>query len=389
MARYEKYKPTNIEWLPELPDQWKISKAKYYFKYTTGFTPPTGQEEFYNEGIIWITIADMNKKIIDESSTTLSKLAIEKYKPDLSIKGSLLYSFKLSVGKVAFAGKDLYTNEAIISILPNEKYDIRYFYYSLPEQLLKNANENIYGAKMLNQELIRNAIITFPPKATQTAIGNYLDKKTAQIDKLIGNKQQLIELLKEERTAIINEAVSGEGKGWEWKKLKYVAKLKSGETITGDDIKPDGEYLVFGGNGIRGYTSKFTHKGNYVLIGRQGALCGNINYASGEFFASEHAIVSSIINDDNYIWLGELLRNMNLNQYSLASAQPGLSVERIQNLSVLVPPIIDQNEIVAHIQTSSGRIDSTINIIDQEIQLLQEYKTALISEAVTGKIKVA
>ena len=80
-------------------------------------------------------------------------------------------------------------------------------------------------------------------------------------------------------------------KNWEVKKLKYVASLKSGDSITSNNIKDEGIYPVYGGNGLRGYTSNYTHSGKYILIGRQGALCGNINYASNEFWASEHAVV--------------------------------------------------------------------------------------------------
>lgn len=126
--------------------------------------------------------------------------------------------------------------------------------------------------------------------------------------------------------------------GWRMKKLKYVASLKSGESITSDEIADSGEYPVYGGNGLRGYTSKYTHSGHYVLIGRQGALCGNVNYASGRFWASEHAVVASIRDEVDVTWLGELLRAMDLNQYSQSAAQPGIAVDVIGNLELPVPP---------------------------------------------------
>ncbi|HAB51236.1 MAG TPA: hypothetical protein DCE80_03510 [Ignavibacteriales bacterium] len=167
-----------------------------------------------------------------------------------------------------------------------------------------------------------------------------------------------------------------------------MAKLKSGESITSDNIREADEYAVYGGNGLRGYTSTYTHDGDYILIGRQGALCGNINYAFGKFFASEHAVVVTRFNDEHIFWLGELLRSMNLNQYSISAAQPGLSVERIQNLSIPYPQIDEQELIGKHIETETKRIDNTISKIEREIELLQEYRTALISEVVTGKIDV-
>jgi len=97
---------------------------------------------------------------------------------------------------------------------------------------------------------------------------------------------------------------------WTVKKLAFLASLKSGDSITPDDIKEDGPYPVYGGNGLRGYTDRFTHDGEYALIGRQGALCGNINYAKGEFWASEHAVVVAPREEIAVRWLGELLRAM-------------------------------------------------------------------------------
>ena len=105
---------------------------------------------------------------------------------------------------------------------------------------------------------------------------------------------------------------------WNVCALKRVVGMQSGESITGESIEDVGEYSVFGGNGLRGYTGTYTHEGHYVLIGRQGALCGNINYGTGRFWASEHAVVVTPLRDVHVTWLGELLRAMNLNQYSVA-----------------------------------------------------------------------
>ena len=104
---------------------------------------------------------------------------------------------------------------------------------------------------------------------------------------------------------------------WKVMSLKWLASLRSGNAITSEDIEASGENPVFGGNGLRGYTGTYTHDGEYVLIGRQGALCGNINYASGRFWASEHAVVVAPRKPVNVRWLGELLRFMNLNQHSV------------------------------------------------------------------------
>ena len=167
-----------------------------------------------------------------------------------------------------------------------------------------------------------------------------------------------------------------------------MANLRSGNNIVSEQIKEFGKYPVYGGNGLRGYFSEFTHDGNHVLIGRQGAYCGNIKYGNGKFWASEHAVVVSPLVHFEMLYLGELLRTMNLGQYSVSAAQPGLAVDLIKNLTIPFPPLEEQSTIVRHIETECTRIDSKKTKTEKLIELLTEYRTALISEVVTGKIKV-
>jgi len=406
MKPYPEYKDSGVQWLEEIPVSWSVKKLKYMTAFQTGWTPPTKNPEYFIGSNVWVTITDLNRKFISDSIQKISDEAVKIARMAITPKGSLMYSFKLSLGKVAFANRDLYTNEAIISIKPQNDIDLNYLYYCLPSQLLNNANENIYGAKILNQELMRNTFLVFSSLPEQKQIAKYLNHKTAKIDAVIEKKKRLIELLKEERTAVINQAVTkgldpnvpmkdsgiewlGEvPEHWEVKKLKFVASLKSGNSITSESIEAEGAFPVYGGNGLRGYYSLYTHEGEYVLIGRQGALCGNINYASGKFWASEHAVVATLTPEHLVNWFGELLRIMNLNQYSQSAAQPGLAVDGINNLYVPVPLKSEQKQIVQYMEKETTRIDSIISTSEKEIDLLQEYRTALISEVVTGKIDV-
>jgi type I restriction enzyme S subunit len=171
--------------------------------------------------------------------------------------------------------------------------------------------------------------------------------------------------------------------GWKVKKLKWLASLQSGDFITSESIKDEGKYPVFGGNGLRGFAEGFTHEGRYALIGRQGALCGNINYSAGQFWASEHAVVVSPSERVNTTWLGELLRSMNLNQYSIASAQPGLAVERVTDLYVPVPSLAEQEIISELLDRETTRIDGLVSRKTRFIELLREKRRALITHAVT------
>jgi type I restriction enzyme S subunit len=258
----------------------------------------------------------------------------------------------------------------------------------------------------LTGEKLRLFRFPCPPCAEQTAIASFLDRETAKIDELVAEQRRLIELLKEKRQAVISHAITKglnphapmKPSGIEWLgdvpehwdviPLKRIVSLDSGDAIAGENIEDSGEFPVFGGNGVRGYTSSFTHEGSYVVIGRQGALCGNINYANGRFWATEHAVVATPLKLLDVFWLGEMLRSMNLNQYSISAAQPGLSMEMIGNLRTVLAPIDDQMNVSNYLGDATNKIDALTAEAQRAIDLLQERRTALISAAVTGKIDV-
>ena len=126
--------------------------------------------------------------------------------------------------------------------------------------------------------------------------------------------------------------------------------LKAGKSIKSSDIKEsfdDGLYPCYGGNGKRGYVSSYSHDGTYNLIGRQGALCGNVNIAHGKFYATEHAVVVTPKEQINPIWLYFALSGMNLNQYARGVAQPGLAVNQLEQLPFAIPSMDLQEQFVS------------------------------------------
>ena len=128
--------------------------------------------------------------------------------------------------------------------------------------------------------------------------------------------------------------------------MDQLVDMRAGHFISAASLSnlPHGGNKVpcFGDNGIRGYVDRKTHSGDYVLIGRQGALCGNVHRIEGDFYATEHAVVAKPRDGVNKDWLFHFLTKMNLNQYATKSAQPGLSVERISRLVVPLPSVGEQ-----------------------------------------------
>ena len=148
-------------------------------------------------------------------------------------------------------------------------------------------------------------------------------------------------------------------------------KNKKSELIK--DVFTDGLYPCYGGNGIRGYVEDYTHSGIYCIIGRQGAQCGNVQIAEGEFYATEHAVVVTPLTDVNSIWLFHALTQMNLNQYARGAAQPGLAVNQLEILPFSLPSIASQTQfalIAEQADKSKFELKQCIENIDKVIKSL-------------------
>lgn len=154
------------------------------------------------------------------------------------------------------------------------------------------------------------------------------------------------------------------------------AVFKSGNGITSANINQEGMYPVYGGNGIRGFTNTYTHDGVYVLIGRQGALCGNVRVISGKNYVSEHAIAVQANESNSTEWIGYLLDSMNLNSLSESSAQPGLSAKKLKELIVSVPCLGEQLKIAEFLKD----IDFKINICRNKRDALKRLKRAFMQK---------
>ncbi len=181
---------------------------------------------------------------------------------------------------------------------------------------------------------------------------------------------------------------------WCWCRLKDIFFMQAGKTISSSKIfeirANENPYPCFGGNGLRGYVSNYNKEGSYPIIGRQGALCGCINIATGKFYATEHAVVVDCFDICNYQWASWFLIALNLNQYATATAQPGLAVNKIETVLIPLPPLAVQNAIVAKLEQVLLLADAYENAILQKEELKSalpdKVKKAILQEAITGKL---
>ena len=162
---------------------------------------------------------------------------------------------------------------------------------------------------------------------------------------------------------------------WEQRKLGEVAsEFQSGEFISATEITENGDYPVYGGNGLRGYANRYNHEGFYALIGRQGALCGNVNCADGKAYFTEHAVAVQANQCNDTGFLVYLLSRMNLGQYSGQSAQPGLAVSTLKEVETLLPSKHEQYRIGSLLKD----LDSLITLHQRKLELLRNIKKSLL-----------
>ena len=419
MKKYDEYKDSGVAWIGEVPRHWEVIKLKYKYHFQTGATPNTGKKENFEGELKWANISDLNGSVVYDTTKHINKEAASKCSMNISPKGSLMYSFKLSVGTVAFCGEDMYTNEAIASFIP-QKNDLKYLFYCAPIFIIHNANRNIYNAPLLNQELIKNALICLPSLNEQTAIATYLDTHCAKIDNLISIQQKRIALLQELKQSVITHAVTkglnpnvemkqsgvewiGDvPKHWEVLRGKYALSILSGFPFDSQkfEFEDNGVYMpLIRIRDINGSSTEVYYSGSYpiesvvktgeVLIGMDGDF--NISKWKGTNALLNQRVCklredSSMNTHYAFYMLSSPLKAINSVTY--ATTVKHLSVYDIYNAFIPVPPISEQTAIASYLDHKCATIDTSISNAQHQIDLLQEYKQSLITEVVTGKRKV-
>ena len=423
---YPEYMDSGVDWLGEIPASWEVQPLKYLATFSTGWTPPTGREDLYGGEHLWANISDLGPRVLDKTEKTISDAAIREVRLRIVDAGSLLFSFKLSVGRVSIAGVNMYTNEAIAAFSPSSLIDTGYLFWAAPVLIPRNAQDNIYGAPLLNGERIANAKLLRPIPSEQRAIAAFLDRETAKIDALVATKKRLIELLQEKRTALITSAVtrgidqnvpmkdSGvEWLGkipahWEVKKLKRLCLVRRGASP-----RPIEDPVYFDDNGEYAWVriADVTASERYLEMTPQKlSVLGkskSVPLEPGELFLSIAATVGKPIVTrikccihDGFVYFVGLQENREEYMYYLFSCgeaykglgklgtQLNLNTDTIGDIYVPVPRSEEQLAIVQFLDRTTATIDILIARIRQAIDHLREFRTALISAAVTGKIDV-
>ena len=280
----------------------------------------------------------------------------------------------------------------VAKVLP--QYDVDYIYYCVEAHNVQHQirrKTKGAGQATITVEDIREFEIPLPPIEVQREIVRMLDSYTESVVEL--QRQLTAELTaRKAQYSHYRDKLLSYTSTAQMEKLGDTCEMKAGKAITSglisDECTEETPIKCYGGNGVRGYVKNANENGSYPIIGRQGALCGNVKYAEGQFYATEHAVVVKPKEKYNPRFLYHLLTNMNLNQYKSAGAQPGLAVKNIAELVVPVPPLDVQNRIV-NVLDNFEKICSDLNIgLPAEIEARQKqyeyYRDKLLTFAETG-----
>lgn len=218
--------------------------------------------------------------------------------------------------------------------------------------------------------ILKNFLIPVPPLSEQERIVAELDCLSSIIEKQKEQFKELDNLAQSIFYNMFGDPITNE-KGWKVKKLGEACSLKAGKSIKASELSEtyeEGLFPCYGGNGVRGYIRKISHTGFFPIIGRQGALCGNVSFASNTFYATEHAVVVSPVIKTFPIWLYYMLKMMNLNRYAQGVAQPGISVSIINKVDIIQPPLSMQQQFAEKIEA----IEKQKELIKQTLKDLEE-----------------
>ena len=177
--------------------------------------------------------------------------------------------------------------------------------------------------------------------------------------------------------------------GWAWCRLRNICMMSAGKAKPTAYIKTEpfeGSFECYGGNGVRGYIDEYNYEGTYSIVGRQGALCGNINIASGKFYATEHAVVTTLFSGIDFFWNNYILEALELNKYATGAAQPGLSVANVLNILIAIPPAYEQIQIAKRINSSLENVSVIIAKKTQLQETIIQCKSKILDLAIRGKL---
>jgi type I restriction enzyme S subunit len=426
------HKSSGVAWLGEVPAHWTRQRLKYLVQFVSGGTPDTARLEYWGGTIPWVSPKDMKSMMLIDTEDHITEPALVESATSAVSEGTVLLVVRSGILRhtipVAVTGSRMAINQDIKGLVPKDRriypnYLSR-FIEGHNSELLREWRKEGTTVESLELPLVADFRMVVPPRDEQRTIVAYLDRETARIDALIEKKRRQIELLNEKRAALITHAVTkghdrnapmkDSGIKWlgeipaEWtvKRIKHVVQIRGGQV----DPRID-EYSTMplvAPNHLESRTGRLLDQ---QTAEDQGAISGKYMFRTGDVLYSKirpelakaciapadglcsadmYAMVprpGHIAHYVLYLLLSDAFTKLAIDE-SMRVAMPKINREDLGELRLPVAPEREQARIVEFLSSRTGKIDGLVAKVNLSIERLREYRTALISAAVTGKIDV-
>ncbi|MFZ4702537.1 MAG: restriction endonuclease subunit S [Candidatus Methylumidiphilus sp.] len=413
LPRYPAYQKSRISWANLIPVGWETGwLGECSSSIQTGpFGSQLHASDYINEGIPVINPSNIAKgKVVadwDNTVTESKAMALSRHRFQL---GDIVFGRRGEMGRCAAIGQDEIgwlcgTGSLLVRLKQNRLLPDFAVLLLSQESVRDTLILESVGATMdnLNTRILAKIRIPVPPISEQVTILAFLKRETAKIDRLMDVRRKQIETLQEQRTAVIHHAVTKgidpqakmkpSGVEWlgdvpeEWQvyRLKYTAKIKNGQDYKA--VEAEDGYPVIGSGGQFAFANQYLFQGESVLFGRKGTINKPL-YINGRFWTVDTMFYTQVKECIIPKFLYYCAVGFPFEYYSTQTALPSMTQQDIGNHPIALPSLIEQERIVAYIEYETRKIDTLTTKYQRELELLAEYRAALISHAVTGKIDV-
>ena len=349
-------------------------------KFDIGGTPSRSKNEYYENGNnLWVSVRELNGGYIYDTKEKITDLGVQNSSVKLFAKDTILFSFKLSIGKTAIVGNPLYTNEAIAGILSknNDLLNNKYLYYYLTINDFSKLGSGILGNGSLNKKSLEQIKIPIPSLERQQEIVKYLDFIYEKANKT--SNEKIAELKQLNEFCLNNQKIFGENTN---KKLSELCEfIKTGKNKPTDN-KTGTLYPYYGTGSITGYTDEYLYDGYYILTARNGTI-GNCFLTEGKFFPSDHIFVIDIKDKCLMKYVYYILsNNEKLDKLKTGVGIPNITKGTLDNLIISVPSLERQKEIVEYCEYNDTLIKQLEKEIENNKKQAQQFITGIVKSQV-------
>ncbi|BBV90095.1 MAG: restriction endonuclease subunit S [Enterobacter sp.] len=410
----------------KLPEGWVKSELdNILLTIIGGGTPSKAIPEYYQGDIPWMSVKDMNKHTLTDTIDHITNDAVENSSTNIIPAGTPIIATRMSLGKIVTASFDSAINQDLKALFLSSGVERNFFihWYRSQAQLIESLGTGT-TVKGIRLEVLKALSINLPPFFEQKIIAEKLDTLLAQVDSTKARLEQIPQILKRFRQAVLAAAMRGklteiwrahnsfnlslkkyyeltkgqklkaknisepcEEKTWLRCNIGHIFNVKSGDGLTAKEMNDSGDIPVYGGNGITGYHDKYNTEEPTIVIGRVGYYCGSVHLTPEKTWITDNALLvdfnSELITKQFAHWL---LKATNLRVDTSSSAQPVISGAKIYSIEIVIPPIEEQHEIVRRVEQLFAYADTIEKQVNSALTRVNSLTQSILAKAFRGEL---